>query len=216
MLYEKMLTAVEETSTFGLEWDPPHHRFNSNVKTTYTKRTRDAPGGWRFNLLTDLLSSQGLRPPELPSCTEENCRLCRACMSSEPAPELTLSLPWCEEQRTRTAFGTRTVTAMFVDADLFHHFSLRKKSDPLPSPTAALAFFTLLWMDLRGFLCPTSSFSEALEKQRLLVANRCSCRGGDDKVTFFSKLLHFWKKLSSVFSPPRKWFSNDVEMIECN
>lgn len=26
MLYEKMLTAVEETSTFGLEWDAQHYK----------------------------------------------------------------------------------------------------------------------------------------------------------------------------------------------
>lgn len=42
MLYEKMLTAVEETSTFGLEWDPHpvqlHHEDYKGLA-----KTRDAP-----------------------------------------------------------------------------------------------------------------------------------------------------------------------------
>lgn len=42
MLYEKMLTAVEETSTFGLEWDPhPVQLQHEDYKGL--AKTRDAP-----------------------------------------------------------------------------------------------------------------------------------------------------------------------------
>lgn len=81
--------------------------------------------------------------------------------------------PWCENRGPHTAFGTRPAT--FVDADLFHHFSLRR-SNSLPSPTVELAFFNATLDGPQEDFLPNYSFSEALiEAQHPLVAYCGDC-----------------------------------------
>lgn len=53
MLYEKMLTAVEETSTFGLEWDP--HPVQLQREDYKDEGGSSSNTGLWFNLLADYI-----------------------------------------------------------------------------------------------------------------------------------------------------------------
>lgn len=148
MLYEKMLTAVEETSTFGLEWDAQH--FNTKTIKDWPRRgmspfkTLDSRLFInRFNFITEAETFGTTKLHRGKVSFVLHLHVIGTCAVTHA-----FTLLWCENWGPHTAFGTRPAT--IVDADLFHHFSLRR-SNSLPSPTVELAFFMLLWMDLRGF-----------------------------------------------------------------
>lgn len=109
--------------------------------------------------------------------------------------------------RTYTAFGTRTITAMFVDADLFHHFSLRQ-IDPLPFSYCGIGLFDAILHGPQRIVYPITSFCEAVsDVQHPLVAYCGVCSGRDYYINkylveVYSVNIYIFDR--KVLSPPRK------------
>lgn len=155
MLYEKMLTAVEETSTFGLEWGALHLNTMKDDDQGRARSKRWIPLLFinRFRFRTEAETSGTTKLHRGNVSFVLHLHVIGTCAVTHA-----FTLPWGENWGPHTAFGSRP--APLGDADLFHHFSLRT-SNSLPSPTVELAFWCYFGWTSEEFL-PNYSFSEAL------------------------------------------------------
>lgn len=154
MLYEKMLTAVEETSTFGLEWGALHLNTMKDDDQGRARSKRWIPLLFinRFRFRTEAETSGTTKLHRGNVSFVLHLHVIGTCAVTHA-----FTLPWGENWGPHTAFGSRP--APLGDADLFHHFSLRT-SNSLPSPTVELAFFDATLDGPRRSFCPTIALAK--------------------------------------------------------